>query len=59
MCYLTALSSDHPAIGEAIDEDASGFLSIHEVNHFLTKKPEQYSTPTWLVLFAHVPLIAR
>lgn len=41
---------DHPAIGEAIDEDASGFLSIQEVNNFLTKRPEKYSTPQWLVL---------
>lgn len=30
---------NHPAIGEAIDEDASGFLSINEVNQFLRRKP--------------------
>lgn len=42
----------HPAIGEAIDEDATGFLSVQEVNRFLSKKPTKWTTPQWLVFWA-------
>ncbi|EJD37198.1 hypothetical protein AURDEDRAFT_154414 [Auricularia subglabra TFB-10046 SS5] len=42
----------HPAIGEAIDEDATGYLSVQEVNRFLDKKPPGWSTPQWLVFWA-------
>jgi Zn-dependent M28 family amino/carboxypeptidase len=40
---------DYPAVGEAIDEDASGFISVHEINHFL-KKNQGLSTPVWFAL---------
>ncbi|KAJ7271770.1 hypothetical protein C8J57DRAFT_1601430 [Mycena rebaudengoi] len=39
---------NHPAIGEAIDEDATGFISVHEINHFLSQKGDT-STPVWAV----------
>jgi hypothetical protein len=42
------MESDYPAIGEAIDEDSSGSLSVHEVNHFLAKNTQGYPTPVWL-----------
>lgn len=38
---------DHPAIGDAIDEDGSGFISVHEVNHFLKKLPDSWTVPQW------------
>ncbi|KAJ7144639.1 hypothetical protein C8R44DRAFT_145793 [Mycena epipterygia] len=40
---------NHPAVGEAIDEDASGFISVHEIDHFMSQKGD-LSTPLW---FAH------
>lgn len=43
---------NHPAIGEAIDEDSSGFLSINEVNQFLSCKPARCSTPAWFAFWA-------
>ncbi|EJD47204.1 hypothetical protein AURDEDRAFT_184061 [Auricularia subglabra TFB-10046 SS5] len=43
---------NHPAIGEAIDEDSSGFLSINEVNEFLRCKPADCSTPAWFAFWA-------
>ena len=42
---------NHPAVGEAVDEDASGFVSLHEVNHFVSRKPENLSTPVWFALY--------
>ncbi|KAI0347951.1 hypothetical protein BDW22DRAFT_36569 [Trametopsis cervina] len=42
----------HPSIGEAIDEDGSGFISIHEVNHFLLNKPEDLSVLLWFTYWA-------
>lgn len=41
--------NNHNAIGEVIDEDASGYLSVHEVNHFINQKPKDWSTPVWFV----------
>ena len=37
----------HLALGEAIDEDASGYVSLHEVNQFIQQKPEGMSTAVW------------
>jgi hypothetical protein len=37
-----------PAIGNAIDEDGSGYVSVQETNRFFSKKPEGWSTPQWL-----------
>jgi len=42
----------HPAIGDAIDEDGSGFISVHEVNHFLKKIPEGWTVPQWFAFWA-------
>ncbi|KAF7356066.1 hypothetical protein MVEN_00936400 [Mycena venus] len=42
---------NHPAIGEAIDEDSSGFVSVHEINHFMSQKGDT-STPVWLAYWA-------
>ncbi|KAL0563359.1 hypothetical protein V5O48_018709, partial [Marasmius crinis-equi] len=38
----------YPAIGDAIDEDGSGFISIHEVNRFFRKKPNGWKSCEWL-----------
>lgn len=45
----------YPAIGEAIDDDGSGFVSVYEVNKFLRAIPEGWSTPQWLALFVRFP----
>ncbi|KAF8154996.1 hypothetical protein K438DRAFT_1943060 [Mycena galopus ATCC 62051] len=45
---------NYPAVGEAIDEDASGFISVHEINHFL-KKNRELSTPVWFAFWAVGP----
>ncbi|KAF7367863.1 hypothetical protein MSAN_00850800 [Mycena sanguinolenta] len=45
---------NYPAVGEAIDEDASGFISVHEMNHFL-KKNKGLSTPVWFAFWAVGP----
>ncbi|KAJ7234523.1 hypothetical protein B0H12DRAFT_1239045 [Mycena haematopus] len=41
---------NYPAVGEAIDEDASGFISVHEINHFL-KRNKELSTAVWFALY--------
>lgn len=41
----------YPAIGDAIDEDGSGFLSVYEVNRFFRAKPEGWSSPEWMVQY--------
>ncbi|KAJ7699856.1 hypothetical protein B0H16DRAFT_1749168 [Mycena metata] len=46
---------NYPSLGEAMDEDASGFISVHEANHFLKKNKED-STPTWFAFWAVGPL---
>ncbi|KAG8774154.1 hypothetical protein FRC16_005181, partial [Serendipita sp. 398] len=42
----------HPAIGDAIDEDGSGFISLYEVNSWLSARPPTWSVPEWLVYWA-------
>ncbi|CAE6381754.1 unnamed protein product [Rhizoctonia solani] len=42
----------YPAIGDAIDEDNSGFVSLHELNHFLDSRPQGWSVPQWLSYWA-------
>ncbi|KAG8737624.1 hypothetical protein FRC10_008026 [Ceratobasidium sp. 414] len=41
----------YPAIGDAIDEDSSGFVSLHELNRFFDPRPQGWSTPQWLAYF--------
>jgi len=38
----------HPAIGDAIDEDGSGYLSVLEVDRFFQKKPKGWSSSGWI-----------
>ncbi|KAJ7495032.1 hypothetical protein FB451DRAFT_1213148 [Mycena latifolia] len=45
---------NYPSLGEAIDEDASGFISVHEMNHFLKRNKED-TTPTWFAFWAVGP----
>lgn len=47
----------YPAIGDAIDEDSSGFVSVHEVNQFLKSKPAgmNCSTIAWIAFWAVGP----
>ncbi|KAJ7753882.1 hypothetical protein B0H14DRAFT_2635548 [Mycena olivaceomarginata] len=45
---------NYPAIGEAIDEDASGFVSVHEINHFLERNKD-LSIPVWFAFWAVGP----
>jgi hypothetical protein len=38
----------HPAIGDAIDEDGSGYLSVTEVDQFFQSKPNGWSSSEWI-----------
>jgi len=38
----------YPAIGDAIDQDSSGYLSVIEVNHFFERKPQGWSSCEWI-----------
>ncbi|KAI0708178.1 hypothetical protein C8T65DRAFT_211601 [Cerioporus squamosus] len=40
------------AISEAIDDDASGFVTIAEVNQFTTSRPKEWSLPQWIAYWA-------
>ncbi|TFK86599.1 hypothetical protein K466DRAFT_587082 [Polyporus arcularius HHB13444] len=40
------------AISEAIDDDASGFVTIAEVNQFTTSRPKDWSLPHWIAYWA-------
>ncbi|KAJ7232449.1 hypothetical protein B0H12DRAFT_1261563 [Mycena haematopus] len=44
----------YQAIGEAIDDDSSGFVSVHEINEFLKMKSEYgiSSIPVWIAFWA-------
>ncbi|KAJ8518759.1 hypothetical protein ONZ45_g4200 [Pleurotus djamor] len=45
----------HPAVGNAIDEDGSGFVSVHELNHFLENRPiKEWTVPETLVFWSVV-----
>ncbi|KAJ7058776.1 hypothetical protein C8F01DRAFT_1302777 [Mycena amicta] len=54
-----AFIDDCEAIGEAIDDDSSGFVSVHEINNFLkanaflnANKEKAISTPVWIAFWA-------
>ncbi|PIL33826.1 hypothetical protein GSI_03532 [Ganoderma sinense ZZ0214-1] len=40
------------AIVEAFDDDASGFITVEEVNYFTTSRPKGWSLPHWLAYWA-------
>ncbi|KAI0360925.1 hypothetical protein OH77DRAFT_1517315 [Trametes cingulata] len=40
------------AIAEAFDDDASGFITIAEVNHFTSSRPKDWSLLKWLAYWA-------
>ncbi|KAK0199961.1 hypothetical protein DFS33DRAFT_1278372 [Desarmillaria ectypa] len=40
------------SIGDAIDDDGSGYFSVHEVNNFFQNKPKSWSTPEWIAFWA-------
>ncbi|KAG6849343.1 hypothetical protein H0H93_009263 [Arthromyces matolae] len=39
-------------IAEAIDDDGSSFITIREINDFITMRPQSYSTLQWLAYWA-------
>lgn len=41
---------DYPNISDAIDDDGSGYISVHEVNHFFKSRPKEWSAVQWLAL---------
>ncbi|KAJ3559202.1 hypothetical protein NM688_g482 [Phlebia brevispora] len=45
----------YPAITEGIDEDSSGYISVHEVNEFVGSKPKGWSVPEWFAFWAVGP----
>ncbi|KAG9093131.1 hypothetical protein FRC06_011654 [Ceratobasidium sp. 370] len=42
----------YPAIGDAIDEDSSGYVSLHELNHFFDSRPREWTVPQWIAYWA-------
>ncbi|CAE6381766.1 unnamed protein product [Rhizoctonia solani] len=42
----------YPAIADAIDEDSSGYISLHELNNFFDSRPKDWSVPQWLAYWA-------
>ncbi|KAF8603841.1 hypothetical protein BDV93DRAFT_522997 [Ceratobasidium sp. AG-I] len=42
----------YPAIGDAIDEDGSGYVSLHELNHFFDSRPTEWTVPQWIAYWA-------
>lgn len=44
--------TDHGPIGDAIDTDGSGFVSVREVNRFTRACPSGWTFPQWLALYA-------
>ncbi|KAJ6539161.1 hypothetical protein B0H19DRAFT_345377 [Mycena capillaripes] len=51
---LTFLSNIifYPAIGDAIDEDGSGYLSVHEVDRFFNSRPTGWTPTQWMAYWA-------
>ncbi|KAI0055964.1 hypothetical protein BV25DRAFT_1921375 [Artomyces pyxidatus] len=43
----------HPSIGDAIDDDASGYISVEEINDFLRRKPATWTVPQWVAYWAY------
>ncbi|KAJ7851251.1 hypothetical protein B0H14DRAFT_2762006 [Mycena olivaceomarginata] len=39
-------------ISDAIDDDGSGYISVHEVNHFFKSRPQEWSAVQWLSYWA-------
>ncbi|KAJ7921163.1 hypothetical protein B0H13DRAFT_160794 [Mycena leptocephala] len=42
----------YPNISDAIDDDGSGYISVHEVNHFFKSRPKEWSAVQWLAFWA-------
>ncbi|KAJ7131925.1 hypothetical protein C8R46DRAFT_1140713, partial [Mycena filopes] len=42
----------YPSISDAIDDDGSGYISVHEVNHFFKSRPKEWSAVEWLSFWA-------
>ncbi|KAG8684986.1 hypothetical protein FRC09_015022 [Ceratobasidium sp. 395] len=42
----------YPAIGDAIDEDSSGYVSLHELNHYFDSRPQGWTVPQWIAYWA-------
>ncbi|KAJ7086700.1 hypothetical protein C8R44DRAFT_893496 [Mycena epipterygia] len=42
----------YPAIGDAIDEDGSGYISVHECNRFFNSRPKGWTATQWMAYWA-------
>ncbi|KAK7036219.1 hypothetical protein R3P38DRAFT_2911032 [Favolaschia claudopus] len=42
----------YPNIADAIDDDSSGYISVHEVNRFFKSRPKEWSAVEWLSYWA-------
>ncbi|CEL61696.1 hypothetical protein RSOLAG1IB_04446 [Rhizoctonia solani AG-1 IB] len=42
----------YPAIADAIDEDSSGYISLHELNNFFDSRPKDWTATQWLAYWA-------
>ncbi|KAF7291359.1 hypothetical protein MIND_01280400 [Mycena indigotica] len=50
--YVLSQVIYYPSIADAIDDDGSGYISVHEVNHFFKSRPKEWSAPQWLAYWA-------
>ncbi|KAH8107841.1 hypothetical protein BXZ70DRAFT_912936 [Cristinia sonorae] len=51
---MTILSKSifYPGVGDAIDADSTGFVSVTQLNNFLAMRPDGWSVPEWLSFWA-------
>ena len=42
--------SVYPTVGDVIDDDSSGFVSVGELNHFSARLPKGWSMAEWITL---------
>lgn len=50
-CAKADALTDYPSISDAIDDDGSGYISVHEVNQFFKSRPKEWSAVQWLALW--------
>ncbi|KAI5119443.1 hypothetical protein M0805_008382 [Coniferiporia weirii] len=51
--WTKAIISKVHSIGDVIDDDSSGYISVEELNDFMRKKPEGWSVPQWIAYWAY------
>ncbi|TCD65608.1 hypothetical protein EIP91_002455 [Steccherinum ochraceum] len=50
--FILSKSIWYAGVGDAIDGDSSGFISVTELNDFLALRPQGWTVPEWLTFWA-------